>query len=67
MSRLSTAILGQYVPIAPGELLPNAELSTADYGEHAVGVRIQGRQSSRSIHFDENPQFYGGFQALVLA
>jgi hypothetical protein len=61
------AILGRYAPTVPQGLSPNVGRSTADFGEHAADVRIRGRQSSRSIHLDENPQFYEGFRALVLA
>jgi len=67
MRRVSMAILGRYAPTVPQGLSPNVGRSTADFGEHAADVRIRGRLSSRSIHLDENPQFYEGFRALVLA
>ena len=64
---MNTAILDRYVPAALQELLPNGGWSKADCDEHAVDVRIQDRQPSRGIHLDDNPQFYGEFQPVVLA
>jgi hypothetical protein len=66
MSKVNMVILDRYVPTVLEELLPNDEWSKVGYGAHAVDVRIQGPQPSRSIHLDENPRFYEGFRALVL-
>src|SRR5580704_10705284 len=67
MSRLNMAIPDRHAPSVLQECSPSVGRSTADYGEHAVDVRIRGRQSSREIHLDENPRFYEGFRALLLA
>jgi len=67
MSRPHKAIRGRCAPFFLQELSPSAGRSTADYGVHAVDVHIRGRQSSRKIHLDENPRFFEGFRALLLA
>ena len=61
------AIPDRHAPSVLQEWSPSVERSTADCGEPAVDVRIQGRQSSRKIHLDETPRFYEGFLALLLA
>jgi hypothetical protein len=61
------AIPDRHAPFVLQELSPSVGRSTADYGEHAVDVRIRGRQSSRKIHLDETPRFYEGFRAPLLA
>jgi hypothetical protein len=64
---VNTAILDRYDPAALQELLPNGGWSKADCDEHAFDARIQDRQPSRGIHLDDDPQFYGEFQPVVLA
>ena len=64
---MNTPILDRYVPAVLQKLLPNGGWSKADCDEHAVDVRIQDRQPSRSIRLDERRRFYEGFRALLLA
>jgi hypothetical protein len=61
------AIRGQYAPAVLEELSPNGGWSKVDYDEHAVDVRIQGRQTSRRIRLDESPRFYERPRMLLLA
>jgi hypothetical protein len=63
--RVDKAIPDQYAPTVLAELLPNDDGSTVDYGERVVGVRILGRQPSRSIHLDGNQRFYEGYLQMV--
>jgi hypothetical protein len=67
MRRVSMAILGRYAPAVLQKLLPNGERSKADYGEHAVDGRIQGRLPNRGSRLDESPRFYEGSRILLHA
>jgi len=67
MRRVSMAIHGRYAPAVLEKLLPNGESSKADYGEHAVDGRIQGRQPNLRSRLDESPRFYEGARTLLLA
>ena len=61
------AIHSRYAPAFLDELLPNGDWSKADYGEHAVDARIQGRQPSQRGRLDESSRFCEGARLLLPA
>jgi hypothetical protein len=65
--RVSMAIHSRYAPAVLEKSLPSGAWSKADYGERAVGGRIQGRQPNLRSRLDESPRFYVGSRTLLLA
>ena len=54
--RQNTAIRTRGAHTALEALLPNADLSKADYVSRAADARTQDQQSSRSAHLNDNPR-----------
>src|SRR5690348_14548213 len=63
----SSSVRDPDVQAFPVALLPSADVSMADYVEHAADAHTQAQQPNPSFHPNENQRFFSSSRSILLA